>query len=300
MLSFNLILPELNQYLTILGGEKHKGLIITLFTISAAISRPFSGKLSDYIGRKKVMLFGVIISIFSLFVYPLFQTVFLFLLLRFIHGFSVGFFPTGATALITDLLPENSRGRAMGIWGTFISLGIGVGQSLGSIAFNYLGMNYLFWVASLIAIVSLILIQMVSETLEKPEKFRPKHLIIQWNDVLEPKVFPAAIVMMLTAVSSGIIFVLTPDLSGFLKIENKGYFFLLYVLSTILIRLFMGSLSDEIGRQKTLIIGVSFLIISMLMIAYAANLLMFSVASLLFGVATGITSPTLFAWNADL
>ena len=52
MISFNLIMPELNGIMSDLGGDKWKGLIITVFTISAAISRPFSGKLSDYFGRK--------------------------------------------------------------------------------------------------------------------------------------------------------------------------------------------------------------------------------------------------------
>ena len=61
MTSFNLILPELNTFITDLGGGNQKGLIITLFTISAAISRPFSGKLSDTIGRKKVMIIGIVI-----------------------------------------------------------------------------------------------------------------------------------------------------------------------------------------------------------------------------------------------
>jgi MFS family permease len=120
MTSFNLILPELNDFITNLGGENQKGLIISIFTISAAISRPFSGKLADYIGRKKVMYFGIIISVLVSLLYPLSHSVLFFLILRFLHGFSAGFMPTGATALVTDLLPSNKRGVGMGIWGTFI------------------------------------------------------------------------------------------------------------------------------------------------------------------------------------
>ena len=63
MTSFNLILPELNDFISSLGGADKKGLVITLFTISAAISRPFSGKLTDTIGRKKVIYLGIIFSI---------------------------------------------------------------------------------------------------------------------------------------------------------------------------------------------------------------------------------------------
>jgi len=53
-----MIIPELPAYLTSLGGGEYKGLIISVFTLTAAISRPFSGKLADTIGRIPVMVIG--------------------------------------------------------------------------------------------------------------------------------------------------------------------------------------------------------------------------------------------------
>ncbi len=300
MTGFNLILPELNQFITKLGGEEHKGLIITLFTISAGLARPFSGKLSDLIGRKQVMVAGIILAIIVCLLYPFSETVFFFLMLRFIHGFSVGFTPTGATALITDVLPEKNRGQGMGIWGTFISIGIGFGQSLGSWIYAHFGMNTLFAIATITTFTSGILVYFINETLQNKTRFKYNHLNIGWRDVFEPNVMPAAMVMWLTAACSGVIFVLTPDISGFLNIENKGWFFGIYVIATIIIRLAAGTLSDKIGRRQTLIIGISFLIVSMLLIGYAKTTTTYTLASLVFGIATGITSPTLFAWTADL
>lgn len=49
--SFNMLIPELPAYISSLGGAEYKGLIIALFTLTAGISRPFSGKLTDKIGR---------------------------------------------------------------------------------------------------------------------------------------------------------------------------------------------------------------------------------------------------------
>jgi MFS family permease len=46
-----MMIPELSGYLSGLGGADYKGLIIALFTLTAMISRPYSGKLSDTIGR---------------------------------------------------------------------------------------------------------------------------------------------------------------------------------------------------------------------------------------------------------
>ena len=300
MTSFNLILPELNNYISILDGADKKGLIITLFTISAAISRPFSGKLSDTIGRKKVIYLGIICSFFVMLIYPFSYSVLFFLILRFLHGFSAGFAPTGATALLTDLIPEKSRGHAMGIWGTFISLGIGVGQTLGSWIYLCFGFTILFLIGALFSLIAFILVFWIKETLVNQQKFNFKLLRISWKDVFEPNVLPAAFVMLLSAMCSGMIFVLTPDLSTYLGISNKGFFFGIYVIATILIRLLTSSLSDRIGREKTLLIGCFILVISMLLVGTSNSIVSYIFAAIIFGIATGITSPTMFAWTADL
>lgn len=300
MAGFNLIMPELNQFIMKLGGEGQKGLVITLFTISAGLSRPFSGKLADRIGRKKVIYLGAICSVIVLLMYPLSSSVFFFLLLRFIHGFSAGFAPTGATALLTDIIPENRRGSAMGIWGTFISLGIGAGQSTGSwICLTY-GFNVLFLTAAFCSVLSILLFFEVNESLTQVNKFKLSDLKIQWDDVFEPTVRPAAIVMFLTATCSGIIFVVTPDISSYLQIENKGFFFGVYVISTIVIRLLTSSISDRIGRRQILLIGCLLLVVSMLLIATSQSINSYILSAVMFGFATGISSPTLFAWTADL
>jgi MFS family permease len=300
MTSFNLIMPELNQFITRLGGADQKGLIISLFTISAGLSRPFSGKLSDLIGRKKVMRIGIIVCFIVSLLYPLSFSIWFFLLLRFLHGFSAGFTPTGATALITDILPEDRRGAGMGIWGTFISLGIGIGQSLGSYIEQTMGIDNLFMISAMTAAIAAIFLEFVSETLKNTHSFNPKQFLITWRDVFEPSVLPSAVVMFLSAMCSGIIFVLTPDLSGYLGITNKGFFFGTYVISTIVIRLFTSSLSDHIGRRKALLIGMSILTVSMTLIAFADGITSYVISSIVFGLATGMSSPTLFAWTADL
>jgi MFS family permease len=72
------------------------------------------------------------------------------------------------------------------------------------------------------------------------------------------------------------------------------------MISTILIRLFASSLSDKIGRRKTLIIGLSFMVLSMSLIGFSKDWIQYTIGSIVFGISTGISSPTLFAWTADL
>lgn len=300
MTSFNLIIPELNQFITLMGGETYKGLIIALFTITAALSRPFSGKMADTVGRKSTMYVGTIVSIVITLIYPFSGTIVFFLTLRFLHGFSTGFLPTGATALVTDILPIEKRGQGMGVFGTGIALGLGLGQALGTPIADKLSINGLFIISSLTAVISLILINSVKETLPNPKPFSFKIFKIKANDIIEKNVLPAAVVMFLTTTCTGLILVLTPDKSVYLEINNKGWYYVFYVVSTIIVRLLSGKLSDKIGRRQTLILGISFLIVAMLMTGNAETEFWYTAASFIFGIATGMSSPTLFAWMADL
>ena len=300
MLSFNLILPEMNGFISGLGGSEVKGSIIFLFSVAAGISRPFAGKLADLIGRKRSVYIGLAIAIAASLSYAWVGALTIFFVLRFAHGLSAGFAPTGATALLTDILPPGRKGAAMGLWGTFISLGIGVGQALGSYIFAHSNFDALFMTAAAFGILALLLMSPIKETLPQQQTFKWKQLLIKWEDVLEPSVKPAALIMLLTAISSGVIFVLTPDYSAYLGIANKGYFLGIYVLSTIGIRLVFSSLSDRIGRRETMLIGCSLLVISMTLLGFSDDIWSYSFAATIFGLATGISSPTLFAWTADL
>ena len=114
------MIPELPAYLTGLGGAEYKGLIIALFTLMAGISRPFSGKLTDKVGRVPVMIFGSLVCVICSLLYPVLTSVSGFLLLRFFHGFSTGFKPTATSAYAADVVHESRRGEAfrqLWLWG---------------------------------------------------------------------------------------------------------------------------------------------------------------------------------------
>ncbi len=299
MVSFNLFIPEMNGILKSMNAVEDKGLLFFLFAMTSALARPFSGKLSDTIGRKKVMYLGIYLGFISCLLYPI-ATLGIFLSIRLLHGLSAGFFPTGSTALVTDTLPSEGRGVAMGIWGTFISVGFGFGNFFAYYLKPIFGLDGLFYLAGGFALLSGFFILQVSETLANPKPFEWKFLRISWKDVLEPSVRPAAFVMFCSATSTGVMFVTSPDISEFLGIPNKGWFFMFYMTSTILIRLFASSMSDKIGRRKALIIGLAFMAISMVSLGTSTEWIQYTIGAILFGVSTGISSPTVMAWMADL
>ena len=104
-----MIIPELPNDITELGAPDKKGLIVSAFSFAALLARPLSGKLTDVIGRKPIMIIGVLVCIVAGFIYPLIQSVLFFIFLRFMHGFSSGFKPTATTSYMADIIPLEKR-----------------------------------------------------------------------------------------------------------------------------------------------------------------------------------------------
>ncbi|TKC12629.1 MFS transporter [Pedobacter polaris] len=298
--SFNMLIPELPAYLTGLGGAEYKGLIIALFTLTAGISRPFSGKLTDTIGRVPVMAVGSLVCFLCGFLYPILTSVAGFLFLRLIHGFSTGFKPTATSAYVADLVPAERWGEAMGVHGVCFSTGLAIGPAIGSAITAHFSINILFYCSSLFALLSIVILANMKETLPDKQKFKAAHLKIKKEDIIEWQVLPAALIVLWSYISYGVILTVISDWSKHLGTSNKGLFFMVFTLSSLLIRFVAGKVSDRYGRMLILKISLGILMISLLGIAFASTSFLLMVASAIYGVATGMLSPTVTAWTIDL
>ncbi|WP_020529247.1 MFS transporter [Flexithrix dorotheae] len=298
--SFNMIIPELPSYLTSLGGEDYKGLIIGLFTIMAMFSRPFSGRLTDTIGRIPVMIYGVFICIICGFLYPVLTSVSGFLFLRLVHGMSTGFKPTATSAYIADIIPYQKRGEALGILGFCSSMGIASGPSLGGWMVLHYSINVLFYTSSLFALLSILVLVGMKETLENKQKFSGKLLLISPNEIIENRVIIPGIIVMISVFSFGTVLTIIPDLSDHLGIKNRGTFYTIFTISSLLVRILGGKASDKYGRTPVVKVALSFLVISMILLGFVEDFILFAISAIFFGVGVGLNTPSLFAWTIDL
>ncbi|MEJ1238679.1 MFS transporter [Chryseolinea sp. T2] len=298
--SFNMLLPELSGFLERLGGGGYKGLIIALFTLTAMISRPFSGKLADKVGRVPVIMVGSIVCFLCSLVYPLLATVAGFMLLRLVHGFSTGFTPTGTAAYMSDVIPANRRGEAMGMLGTFGSLGMAAGPALGGMLANRISLNAVFYCASAFGLVSIVILLGIRETLKERQSFRFSMLKVKKEDLFDPRVLAPCIVMVCLGFSYGTVFTLIPDFGESVLIRNKGLLFTYMTMAALVVRLIGGRASDRWGRKPVLRVCSLFIAVAMTTIAFADSPLQLIIGMTIYGLAHGTTSPTLIAWATDL
>jgi MFS family permease len=298
--SFNMIIPELPSYLSSMGGEEYKGLIIALFTLSAGLSRPFSGKLADKIGRIPVMIVGASVCFVVGLMYPLLSFVGGFLFLRFAHGFSAGFTPTGASAYVADIVPFNKRGEAMGIQSLFGSMGMAAGPAIGGWIATYWPIETLFYCAAFTSIFSILILTRLKETLKEKEPLSLGLFKLNRHEIIEKRVLIPSAILFLSVFSFGVVLTIVPDFSSFLGIKNKGLFFAVFTLSSLGIRLLAGKTSDRYGRVPVMRAANLMLVLAMITIAFAESKAVLLWSGVLFGSAVGMYSPTTAAWVVDL
>lgn len=298
--SFNMIIPELPDYLTSMGGGDYIGLIIALFTLTAGFSRPFSGKLADRVGRLPVMITGAFVCVLCSLFYPVVNTVTAFLFLRLFHGFSTGFQPTGTSAYVADIIPIHRRGEAMGILGISTSLGMACGPAIGSTISLAYSLDVMFYCSSFVAFLSIAIVLGMKETLPSPTKFRLNYLRIHRDEIIETRVLAPSVCMILNAFSFGAILTLIPDFSVFLGLENKGVFFTYFTLASLGVRFVAGKASDFYGRKIVLKLSALVLAIALLFIGTATSPFWFLGGAVLYGIGYGMSAPAIFAWTIDL
>ncbi|WP_345250439.1 MFS transporter [Nibrella saemangeumensis] len=298
--SFQMLIPELPDYLIGLGGREYVGLIIALFTFTAGVSRPFSGKITDTVGRVPVMAFGSVVCFLCGFLYPYLLTVWGFLMLRLLHGFSTGTKPTATAAYVADVVPVDRRGEAMGALGLFTATGMSLGPAIGSWVADAYSMDALFYISSVFALLSILILLRMPETLDHQQPFRLSLLKLKKEEIFDKQATKPFIVLLLQSFSSGAVLTLAPALSSSLGITNKGLFFTVYTIASLVIRLTFRRSSDRYGRVPVMAVSTAVLAAGMAVLTLADNQVLFYAAGILFGMSWGMNSPTVQAWTADL
>ena len=308
-------MPELPGFLTKLGRPDLIGWIVGLFTIGAFSSRFISGRIADSAGRRPVMLFGTWVTMIAGLGYILIgwlqpelssawrgvpMVVWLFLLLRFLHGMSTGFRPTGTTAFLTDTTPLKRRGEALGYLGVAGNAGMAGGPALGSWLTVEFGYDAMFLTSSALGVLALILTLRLPESLPNSRKVRLQDLNVFSGPVLDWSSWPASMALLPVAFAFGAFLTITPDFVDSLGYVYKGSFNTIIVIASISMRLFAGKASDRLGRVPLLIIGSALLAVGMFGLALAQSQLTAALAGVVYGMSIGINMPAIFAWTADL
>lgn len=281
------------------------GIIEGIAEATAAISKVFSGAISDWIGRRKpLLLLGYGMAALTKPLFPLASGIGVVVTARFIDRIGKGIRGAPRDALVADITPLELRGAAYGLRQSMDTVGAVVGPALALVLMAATADNFrlVFWVAVIPAFVCIALIVYGvrepdvppsaaarrfpvrrSELARLPARF---WLVVGFASMLTLARFSEAF-MLLRAESVGLAATWVPII---LIVMNVVYAASAYPF---------GRHSDNGNRKGLLMLGIGFLILADLVLALATNAWIVGIGAVFWGLHMGATQGLLTTIIAD-
>ena len=185
----------LPRVVTDLGGNDFYTWVVTIYLLTSTITVPFYGKLSDLLGRKPILLFGISVFLIGSALSGLSQTMWQLILFRGIQGIGAGSLFPIALAVIGDLFTPAERGRYQGLFGAVFGLSFLVGPALGGFITDNISWHWVFYVNLPVGLVSLYVVWHLLPNIRHPNVSRS-------IDYLGAAVFTVAISLFLIGLTN--------------------------------------------------------------------------------------------------
>jgi MFS family permease len=151
--SFYILLPLLPLYLRdhFSADKQMIGIILSGYTVTALLIRPFGGYIVDSFPRKRVLLICYFVFFVFFAGYMLAGTLLMFAIVRGLHGFSFGSVTVANSTVAIDVMPPSRRGEGIGYYGVSNNLAMAMGPSMSMYLYDHgVAYHYIF-LASLIS-----------------------------------------------------------------------------------------------------------------------------------------------------
>lgn len=319
-------------YIEQLGGSTaFSGFLILEFSIFAAITRMFIGRVIDKGTRKRIMVAGSIVLFVGSSGALVLSGAEAQLAFRAIQGVGFGCVTTASSTAAADVLPEERLGEGIGYFGLGQSVGMSVGPAF-AVALTALPYREGLFAGVSIVVVALILLVLCCSYEKHPQRlpescaFRqriregrsplngdgpddrngdvkpggPKGRAVEKSDkrticseLFVASAVPGVVPMIVSCLGYSIIVSYTSLYGTQLNIENPGLFFVFAGIAMSIIRVGGGSLFDKIAPRKLFSIPVLCGVASFLILATARDGLLFYLAGIFFGCSMGLAFPLL-------
>jgi len=245
------LLPTFPKYIEDdLGGSGLVvGVAVGIFSISAAILRPWAGRFGDRRGRRLLVVGGALLVALSVAGYALVDNVAILIAMRIVTGAGEAAAFVGLATAVQDLAPSDRRGEAASYFSVAVFAGLAIGPTLGErIARNH--GYHTTWVCA--GALALLAAAFGSATpVGEPSNYKPR-------TVLHPAALKPGLVLFLglmpfTAFSAFVALYAKNRLG----VDNVAPVFAAHAGAALIIRLFGARLPDRLGWRRASLVSLT-------------------------------------------
>lgn len=302
--------PVLPLFASHLGADPSGvGAIASVSAFTGIVASIPAGILSDKFGRKRMLIFSLLIFSTAPFLYLMITHLWQLALIRFYHGFATAIFVPVAMAMVSDLYQEG-RGEKMGWFSTSTLVGrflapVAGGSIIGALVFNTdFSYKVVYLVCGVAGITAFIFALRLPDQVEGGNKHQP------WNETLN--IFKKAIsdrgILITSLVEAAILFAYGTfetflplySIKMGLNAYEVGIFLSAQIITLAIAKPVMGRFSDMHGRKSQIFLGTLIGAISIGSFSLFQSFLPLLIISILFGLSLSIVTSATSAFIADL
>ncbi len=308
-ISYNMVrMPVLSLFAESLGaGPERIGLIVSVSTLTGVFLKLPSGALSDIYGRRFLLRIGVVAFGLPPFVYPFITDLNALTALRFVHGLATAIFAPSALATVAELYRER-RGAALGTYTACTQSGSLLGPFIGGYLIYAADFQTAFVTAGVFGCIAVLLFYSLHLDVATPNvsnKSRKAVVNEMWKGFAAVASNRKVLITSMTdgakMIANGALMAFLPlyGVSAGLNPGEVGLLFTVQSFTSFFSKPIMGRVSDRVGRQPLIVLGLMICAATFVAIPHAAIFPLLLTLSAGFGFGEAVVSSSSSALVAD-
>ncbi len=249
-----------------LGGSLTSyGIIVGIFSVTQSILQFPYAAVSDKIGRRKVVLFGMFIYLIGTFLCFTAQDVIQLTIYRAIQG--AGAYTSILQAIIGDIYKKDQHGKGMGYYSLYMNVGFFLGFIIGGFVASFFEFRSIFLISGFLIIFSIVFIFFVLKDDNKTEKSENQDKNMEFNIanikiLLKERQYIFTLILnsmrwfLFGFITAYLIWVLQDNVKGFGLDEFTSSYLMLVVMAIYVVFIFIASkLLNRYGPRKLMMVG---------------------------------------------
>ncbi len=296
MIGFSVLFPVEPYYVKQFGADaRTMGFITAIYSFMQFIFAPLWGRLSDRVGRRPVLMIGLVGFILGQTLFGLATSIWMLFLARGLAGvLSAAALPT-AMAYIADITPPEERAKGMGLIGAAFGLGVIIGPGIGGLLGNIFLALPFFVSAGLAALNLLGVALLLPESL--PPEARTGHQEgkgSRWSAFSWEIAALFGVTLALSLGMTGIEVTFGFFAADRLQLESSqvGWVFaIMGVVASFVQGFLVGKMQKRLGEARMTLVGLLLGAAGMLGVAFSHSPVTATLAICVLAAGTGLARP---------
>ncbi|AYU54000.1 MFS transporter [Staphylococcus debuckii] len=277
------------------ANETMGGLAAGIFIIGMLFGRLFTGKYIDRLNLKKTLFFGLIFSFVAIGLYFLIHSLLVLMIVRLIHGIAFGMSSTTTGTYSSTIVPDDRKGEGIGYYALSTTVASAIGPFLGILINQKLNFQSNFIVCLICIVLAAILalfisnIRQPSVKKEEQREAQPKGLA----QFFQKQAVPISIVIVFVGIAYSSVLAFLDSYAAHIGLAAAAsFFFVVYALSTFIVRPITGKVFDNYGANKVVYPTLVIFVIGLALLAVAHTSWVLLISAIFIGIGYGTLIPS--------